>query len=122
MVKSTAPDVDAYLAELPAERRPAATAVRALCRTELNGYTETMAYGMPVYRYDGRDEVAFAVQRDYFSFYLLREDIRAEFAQRLAGRDMGKGCLRFRHAAGPDLDLLTELVRAVAGTPGGPVC
>lgn len=122
MVKSTAPDVDTYLAELPEERRPAAAAVREVCRTELAGYAEVMAHGMPVYRYDGRDEIAFAVQRDYISFYLMREDVRADFAQRLAGQDMGKGCLRFRHATGPDLDLLTELARAVARTPGGPVC
>lgn len=94
MVQSQAEDVDGYLAEVPEERREALTRVRELCRTELRGFTEVMAYGMPVYERDGVGEVAFASQKQYISFYLLRADVRAAFEERLAGHDMGKGCLR----------------------------
>ncbi|MEU1982185.1 DUF1801 domain-containing protein [Nocardia sp. NPDC019395] len=122
MVKSAAPDVDTYLAELPDDRRSHAVVLRDLCRAELAGCTEVMAYGMPNYQFDGVAEIAFAVQRNYLSFYLLRDDVREEFAQRLAGQDMGKGCLRFRGPAGPDTELVRDLLRAVARRPGGRVC
>ncbi|WP_280414612.1 iron chaperone [Nocardia carnea] len=122
VVKSTAADVDTYLAGLPDDRRAHATVLRDLCRTELTSYSEVMAYGMPNYQYSGKSEIAFAVQRNYLSFYLMREDVREAFAPRLAGQDTGKGCLRFRGSAGPDVELVRDLLRAVAAEPGGRVC
>lgn len=122
MVKSAAPDVDTYLAELPADGRTHATVLRDLCRAELTGYTEVMAYGMPNYQYGGTSEIAFAVQRNYLSFYLMRDDVRAAFASRPADQDMSKGCLRFRGPAGPDIELVRDLLRAVAREPGGSGC
>ncbi|PRX96155.1 hypothetical protein [Allonocardiopsis opalescens] len=43
MVRSTAADVDGYLAEVPEERRAALSRLRELCRVELPGFTEVMA-------------------------------------------------------------------------------
>lgn len=122
MVHSAAPDIDTYLAGRPADRRTHATVLRDLCRAELTGYTEIMAYGMPDYQYGGTGEIAFAVQRNYLSCYLMRDDVRAAFASRPADQDMGKGCLRFRGPAGPDTGLVRDLLRAVARDPGGSVC
>ena len=118
MVRSAAEDVDGYLAELPDERRDALTELRSLCRQELTGFTEVTAYGMPAYERDGTAEIAFASQKQYVSFYLMRGDVREAFAERLAGYDMGKGCLRFRKAGAIDFDLLRDLLRATAARPG----
>lgn len=118
MVRSAAEDVDGYLAELPEERREALAGLRELCRTELTGFTEVMAYGMPAYERDGTAEIAFASQKQYISFYLMRGDVREVFAERLAGHDMGKGCLRFRKPERVDVDLVRELLRATAAAPG----
>ncbi len=66
MVQSKAVDVDGYLAEVPVERREVLTRLRDLCRAELVGFTEKMAYGMPAYeRVGGEDGVAFASQKQY---------------------------------------------------------
>lgn len=121
MVRSQAEDVDGYLAELPEDRRGALTRIRELCRAELQGFTEVMAYGMPAYERDGVAEIAFASQKQYVSFYLMRGDVREAFEERLADQDMGKGCLRFRKPEGIDLTLLRDLLRATAAAPG-PVC
>ncbi|GAB2812408.1 hypothetical protein GCM10027073_50730 [Streptomyces chlorus] len=121
MVQSTAADVDSYLAEVPEGRRAALAELRRLCRAELKGFAEVMAYGMPAYERDGTTEIAFASQRQYVSFYLLRSDVRAAFEDRLAGHDMGKGCLRFRkpeHVETIDFDLVRDLLRATASRPG----
>ncbi|MFD3788656.1 iron chaperone [Streptomyces cyaneofuscatus] len=121
MVQSSAEDVDQYLAELPEARRGALTELRALCRAELTGFREVMAYGMPVYERDGTGEVAFASQKQYVSVYLLRTDVREAFADRLADHDMGKGCLRFRTPERIDFTLARDLLRATAAPPG-PAC
>ncbi|BFO21850.1 hypothetical protein SHKM778_82380 [Streptomyces sp. KM77-8] len=118
MVQSTAKDVDAYLAEVPEERREALTRLRRLCQAELGGFREAMAYGMPVYERGGTAEIAFASQKQYISVYLMRGDVREAFEERLAGQDMGKGCLRFRRPESVDFELVRDLLRATAAAPG----
>lgn len=118
MAKSTADTVTAYLTKAPAERRPVLAELRELCRAELAGFAEVMTYGMPAYERDGSVEIAFASQKQYISFYLLRSDVRDAFEERLAGRDMGKGCLRFRKPADVDLELVRDLLQATAAAPG----
>ncbi|WP_103512288.1 iron chaperone [Streptomyces sp. SM13] len=120
MVRSSAENVDQYLAEAPEARREALTALRALCREELTGFREVMAYGMPAYEREGpgTGEIAFADQKQYLSFYLLRTDVRDAFADRQAPHDMGKGCLRFRNPKEVDFTLVRDLLRATAATSG----
>ncbi|WP_329624968.1 DUF1801 domain-containing protein [Streptomyces sp. NBC_01255] len=118
MVQSEASDVDGYLTEVPEERRAVLTRMRRLCREELVGFGEVMAYGMPAYERDGTCEIAFASQKQYISFYLMRSDVREAFDERLAGHDMGKGCLRFRTPESVDFGLLRELLMATAARPG----
>ncbi|MER5361544.1 DUF1801 domain-containing protein [Streptomyces sp. NPDC002785] len=121
MVRSEAEDVAGYLAEVPEERRDALSRLRQLCRAELAGFDEVMAYGMPTYERDGAVEIAFASQKRYISFYVMRSDVREAFAERLAGQDMGKGCLRFRRAEAVDYELVRDLLRATAAGSGA-VC
>ncbi|MEV0627531.1 iron chaperone [Nonomuraea wenchangensis] len=117
MVQSKAGDVDGYLTEVPAERREVLAKLRQLCREELVGFDEIMAYGMPAYGRDGSCEIAFASQKQYISFYLMRGDVREAFEERLAGQDMGKGCLRFRKPENVDFVLLRDLLKATAARP-----
>ena len=118
MAPNAAEDVDGYLAQAPDQRRPALARLRELCCRELNGFTESMAYGMPAYQRHGIVEVAFASQKRYISFYLMRSDVRDAFTERLADQDMGKGCLRFRSPDLVDFTLLRDLLRSTAAAPG----
>lgn len=118
MVQSEAADVHGYLAEVPEERRGVLAKMRRLCREELKEFDEVMAYGMPSYERDGAIEVAFASQKQYVSFYLMRSDVREVFEERLAGQEMGKGCLRFRQPENVDFDLVRDLLRATAAARG----
>ncbi|MFH8756117.1 iron chaperone [Streptomyces atroolivaceus] len=118
MVQSRAKDVDGYLAEVPEERRDALGRLRRLCLSELAGFDEVMAYGMPAYERAGVAEIAFASQKRYMSFYLMRSDVRDAFAERLSGQDMGKSCLRFPGPGSIDFDLVRDLLKATAASPG----
>ncbi|MFK0045166.1 iron chaperone [Streptomyces sp. NPDC090741] len=117
-------EVDAYLAQAPEARREALTRLRELCLAELTGFEEVMAYGMPAYVRAGAEaaEIAWANQKQYISVYLMRTDVRDVFADRLAGHDMGKACLRFRRPEAVDFTLLRDILRSTASAPPGPIC
>jgi uncharacterized protein YdhG (YjbR/CyaY superfamily) len=116
-MQSTATDVDAYLAEVPAERRAVLTAIRDLCRANLPGYTEGMAYGMPCYTRDGEGGFAFASQKRYIALYAelgALDALRSEFG----GADIGKCCIRYTQPERIDLAAVARLLQATAASDG----
>lgn len=136
MASSTARTVDAYLAELPADRRAALEAVRGvLLRNLPEGYEEGMQYGMigyyvPHSRYpagyhcDVRQPLPFAslgAQKNHLAVYLMcvygSPEHAAWFQQAWAqtGKklDMGKSCVRFKKVEDLALDVLGEAVARV---------
>lgn len=134
MAASKAKTVDAYLKELPADRRAEIAAVLELVRKHLpRGYEETVAYGMigwqvPLAAYPDTHNklplgfVGLAAQKNYNSLYLVgccmepAQEKRLKDAYRKAGRklDMGKSCLRFRRADELPADVIGELIAEVS--------
>lgn len=115
-MRSSAVDVDAYLAEIPDDRRQVLAAIRELCLQELTGFTETMSFGMPSYERDGVAEVAWAGQKQYLSLYILRSDVVAMHRNRLG--DVGKSCIRYRKPEHVDLDVVRSMLAATAAARG----
>lgn len=134
MARSKATTVDAYVGELPPERRAVAQTLRRMILAHLpEGYVETMNWGMPSYEvplsrhadtYNGQPlgYLAFAAQKNGWSLYLMglaldadkEAALREAFAK--AGRkpDMGKSCVRFRTLDDLPLDAVAGLI---ASTP-----
>lgn len=134
MASTSAETVEAYLDELPPDRRAVISTVRDTIRKQLpEGYRETMSWGMITYElplerypdtYNGQPLMyaALAAQKNHYAVYLtgLYQDpedekrFRAEFAK--AGRklDMGKSCVRFRKLEDIPLDVIG---RTIASTP-----
>jgi hypothetical protein len=136
-MQSKAATVEAYLAELPADRRPAIEAVRDVILRNLNpGFEEGMQYGMigyyvphrlypPGYHCDPKQPLPFAglaSQKNYMSLYLgsdygMEEEDRwfrdawAKSGKRL---DMGKCCIRFKKLDDLALDVVAEAIRRVS--------
>jgi uncharacterized protein YdhG (YjbR/CyaY superfamily) len=113
--------VDAYLAAAPVARFGALREWRRLCRSILQGFDESIRYGMPSYSRDGTVEVAFANQSQYLSLYVLRTDVLEQFQTELEGVNHGKGVLRFADPDGWDPALISSLLEATV-TSHGPVC
>lgn len=112
MVQSKALSVDAFMAEVPEDRRPALERLRRLCREELSGWGEAMTYGMPGYGPPGPPVICFNNQKQYVAFY-AGETAVTKFADRLAGVDRGKGCIRYRKPDAIDFDLVRDILREV---------
>ena len=111
-MQSNARDVDQYLNEVPAERKEALTRLRMACLEILAGYEESMEYGMPSYKKGATVEVAFASQKKYISLYILKEYVMKENRPRLAGLNLGKGCIRYSKPDKIDFELVKQLLEA----------
>lgn len=66
-MRSNSKTVDAYLVEVFAERKAGLVQLRELSLSTLNGFEESMEYGMPSYSGEGEVEIAFASQKNYIS-------------------------------------------------------
>ena len=133
MVQSAAKTVDAYLRELPAERRAVVSKIRDVVRKNLpKGYAEGMGYGMmgwyvPLERYretyNGQPlaYAGVAAQKNAYSLYLMGcymdkgTQSMLEKAFKSAGLklDMGKSCLRFRSLDDLPLDAIGKVIASL---------
>jgi uncharacterized protein YdhG (YjbR/CyaY superfamily) len=116
---SKAVDVNTYIAETPAERRPTLEKLRKMCKQNLRGYEERMEYGMPVYKRNGVGEVAFASQKQHITLYVMKKDVVDEFRSALAA-SIGKGCIRFSKPEKIDFEVVRRLLRRTAESKSAP--
>jgi uncharacterized protein YdhG (YjbR/CyaY superfamily) len=119
-VRSDALTVEGYLENVPEDRRAKLRLIRGLCLEYLPDHEEAMEWGMPVYRRGAKAEFAWASQARYSSLYIMKENVRAANAERLAGLKMGKGCLRLKPSQEIDAGLLRDLLIATAASPESP--
>ena len=122
-MQSKAKSVNAYLAEVPAERREALAQLRDLCRTTLKGFNESMEYGMPSYCRNGEVEVAFANQKNYISVYILKQDVMDAHKEQVAGNGIsfGKGCIRYTRPEMINFKMVEDMLVATEQSDA-PIC
>jgi hypothetical protein len=135
-MQSKATTVDAYLKELPADRRAVIQAVREVILNNLDGdYEEGMQYGMigyyvphrlyPAgYHCDPKQPLPFAClasQKNYMSLYGMSLYGSSEHLKRFqeawakSGKklDMGKSCIRFKKLDDLALDVIADTIRSM---------
>jgi hypothetical protein len=130
MARSKAATVQAYLDELPADRRAAVAAVREVILRHLpKGYREAMNWGMINYEvplerfpntYNGQPlcYAGLAAQKNHFALYLMcvygnaKQEawLRKEFEKAGKKLDIGKSCVRFRKLEDLPLDAIGKLI------------
>jgi hypothetical protein len=132
-MQSKASTVSQYLAELPADRRAAIEAVRAVIRKKLDSvFEEGMQYGMIGYYVPHRvypagyhcdpkqplTFIALASQKNYMSLYLgcvygpeREKPFREAWTKTGKKLDMGKSCVRFKRVEDLALDVIAGWIR-----------
>ena len=113
--------VEEYLEEVPAQRFDCLCVLRQACLELLDGFEESMGYGVPAYVRDGEVEVAFANRKQYISLFILRLDVVEAHRERLTGLSIGKGCIRYRRPEQLDMAVVRSMLTATAESTG-PVC
>ena len=121
-MQSKSKTVNAYLDEIPEERKAGLTQLRDLCLAKLTSFTESMEYGMPSYKRVGVEEVevAFASQKNYISLYILKQDVMNAYKDKMAGTgvSLGKGCIRYTKAERIDFEVVEEMLHAAEESDG----
>ncbi|HEX6845251.1 MAG TPA: DUF1801 domain-containing protein [Actinomycetota bacterium] len=107
----TAPDVERYLATLPAEQASALRDLRATILAVVPGATEGVSYGVPTVKLRGHPLVGFGAAKAHCSLFLMSTEAMDAHAGLLAGYDTGKGTVRFDPSAPLPADLVERLVR-----------
>lgn len=88
------PAVDAYMAQFPLEVQQILGDFRARIQRLLPDAHESMAYGMPAYKTNGKPLVYFAAFAKHIGFYATPTG-HAAFADDLAPYKQGKGSVQF---------------------------
>lgn len=136
-MQSSALSIDAYVQEIPEDRKAAINKLRKTIKANLpKGFKETMAYGMigyvvphsiyPAgYHCDPRQALPFmnlASQKNFIAVYhmgmyadaKLLNWFKNEYGKRVPGKlDMGKSCIRFKHMDKIPYDLIGELAAKI---------
>jgi len=120
-MQSDAATVDEYLEEVPEDRLASLIHLRKLCLQTLEGFDESMDYGMPCYSRNGTVEVAFASQKNNISLYILKQDVLEDYRDQFPKSAIGKGCIRYRNPDKIQFEMVEEmLLKTVSST--GEVC
>ncbi|HSV86055.1 MAG TPA: DUF1801 domain-containing protein [Levilinea sp.] len=131
--KARATTVEAYLDELPAQRKEVVARVRQLILENLpEGYQESInwgmiTYGIPLERYPNTynqqplSYIALAAQKNHYALYLMgcytdsKQEAKLRAGYQKAGKklDMGKSCLRFKKLDDLPFDVLAEVIASL---------
>ncbi len=104
-------DVEAYLARVPDEMRPAVEVLRETIRAAAPDAEEGISYGAPAFRYRGRPLVAYAAAKAHYAFYVMDPAVLEAHADELVGLDTSKGTIRFKPGSAFPAEVITRLVQ-----------
>lgn len=116
--------IDAYLARTPQPQRDTLTALRATLRRLLPRAEETLSYGMPCFKVDGKGVAGFAAFKAHCGYFPMSGSVVESLKKELSPYEVSKGGVRFAVDSPLPQALVKKLVRArlaelSAGPAGG---
>jgi uncharacterized protein YdhG (YjbR/CyaY superfamily) len=86
--------IDEYIKNFPKEVQEKLETLRDLIRKEVSEAEETISYGIPTFKLNGKYVVYFAGFKSHISLYPILETIQAEVSE-VAEYMSGRGTLKF---------------------------
>jgi uncharacterized protein YdhG (YjbR/CyaY superfamily) len=106
------PDVDAFLAKLPADARATLEGLRRTIAAAAPETVESINYGVPAFKLRGRPFVSFGAGKRHLSFYVQSPAVMEAHREDLASYSTSKGTVHFAPGAPLPEELVRKLVRA----------
>lgn len=101
--------VDAYIEEFSPEVQALLRKMRNTILKVASGVQESISYGMPAYKTQGKPLVYFAAYKNHIGFYALPSGHEA-FKKELSGYQQSKGSVQFPLNEPLPLELIEKLV------------
>ena len=110
MKKLIVKNVDDYINEFPKDVQALLIQVRNTIIKNAPYAIESMSYGMPAYKMDGKPLVYFAGYKNHVGFYATPSGHK-EFEKELANYKQGKGSVQFPIDKPMPLKLISKIVK-----------
>lgn len=107
--RSTAKNIDEYIAEFPPETQRVLEEVRALIRATAPDATETISYAIPTFDLNGKHLVHFAGYEKHIGFYPTGSGIEA-FKEEIRDYKSSTGAVQFPLGQPLPRDLIRRMV------------
>lgn len=101
---------DEYISSFPEETQILLQEVRETIKNAAPNANESISYGMPAYKLNGKVLVYFAGYKNHIGFYATPTG-HTEFTEELAKYKQGKGSVQFPINEPMPLDLITKIVK-----------
>ncbi len=102
-------NVDIYISTFPKEIQVVLSQIRAIIKEKAPEAVESITYGMPAYKTNGRPLVYFAGYQKHIGFYATPTG-HSEFQKELSKFKQGKGSVRFPIDKPIPFDLIGQIV------------
>jgi len=103
-------EVDKYILSFPEEVQEILNRIRSLIKNATSEVTETMAYGMPGYKTNGKPLVYFAAFKSHIGFYATPSG-HEQFSKELSKYKQGKGSVQFPIDKPIPYDLIEQIIK-----------
>jgi uncharacterized protein YdhG (YjbR/CyaY superfamily) len=101
---------DEYINSFPEETQVLLKKMRAIVRQAAPEAQESLSYGMPAYKLNGKPLVYFAAFKKHIGFYAMPTGY-SRFRSELSKYKQGKGSVQFPIDQPLPLDLIAEIVK-----------
>jgi uncharacterized protein YdhG (YjbR/CyaY superfamily) len=109
-VSAPNPEVDAYIAALPEERRGPMTQLRDTIRAAAPDATEVITYRMPGFKAGTAFLVSYDAFKQHYSLFPWNDEMVVELGDAIRPYVKGRGTLQFRASEPLPLDVIRRIV------------
>jgi uncharacterized protein YdhG (YjbR/CyaY superfamily) len=109
-VSAPNPEVDAYIAALPEERRGPMTQLRDTIRAAAPDATEVITYRMPGFKAGTAFLVSYDAFKEHYSLFPWNDEMVVELGDAIRPYVKGRGTLQFRASEPLPLDVIRRIV------------
>ena len=109
-MKEKAESVEKYIEGFPEDVRSILEKLRLEIKKAAPTATESIAYGMPAYKQNGKPLVYYAGYKNHIGFYATPTG-HAAFEKKLSAYKQGKGSVQFPLNSPIPFDLIAEIVK-----------
>ena len=111
MAKTTFKSVNDYIASHRPPVQRVLRRVRSTIRRALPGADETISYGIPTFKLDGRPVIYYAGWTEHYSLYPATSRLAAALGDELAPYEAGRGTIRFALADPVPVRLIARIAK-----------